>query len=448
MDHHHKKAEGDVNFSAERDRWVENNIPESTKKLLGRDQELFYHQSLSTPCLNGLKTARDIYIEDMQGRTYMDFHGNNVHQTGYGNAYVFEKVKEAMEDLPFSPRRFTNQYAVNFAEKLTGLAPVGLSRVLFAPGGTSAIGMALKIARYVTGSHKILSMWDSFHGASIDAIAAGGEALFRQNVGALIPGQFKAPDYNPYNGLFTGKDADMQYADYIGYVLEKEQDIGAVLVETIRNTTVHIPTSRFWDKIRYYCNQFGALLILDEIPIALGRTGKMFAFEHFDVVPDMLVLGKGLGGGIFPMAAVLGKEEFNEKVKEFATGHYTHEKSSVGSAAGLASLEFIEQENLLNHVFCLAQEAEQVLEDMQNRHSIIGDIRKIGLLWGIELVHDGNPVEKASNEAEKVMYGCMEKGLSFKVSGGNVLTLSPPLTIKRGEMLKAMRILDNVIKGL
>src|SRR5689334_875363 len=166
--------EGDVNFSTLRKSWP-NSLSDNIRNLFQEDDNLFLHQSLSTPCLSVIESSEGIYFTDADGKRYMDFHGNAVHQSGYGNRYIMDKVKQQMDVLAFSPRRYTNSAAVYFAKRLTGLLPAPLSRVLFAPGGTSAIGIALKLARVVTGKSKVVSLHDSFHGASLDAIGAGGE---------------------------------------------------------------------------------------------------------------------------------------------------------------------------------------------------------------------------------------------------------------------------------
>jgi 4-aminobutyrate aminotransferase len=283
-----------------------------TADYLHEDAEYFLHQSLSTPCLDVLVECEGIYLTDLQGKRYMDFHGNNVHQLGYRNPYIIEKLKEQLDILPFSPRRYTNIPAIELAKKLGSLLPGDLNRVLFAPGGTSAISMALKLARIVTGRHKVISLWDSFHGASLDAISAGGELDFRKDMGALMPGVERIPPPMTYRGPFAAAgDSDVAYADYLEYVIEKEGDIGAFIIETIRNTDVQIPSQAYWIRVQEICKKHQVLLILDEIPIAFGRTGKMFAFEHYPIEPDIICLGKGLGGGVMPMAAIVARDAYN-----------------------------------------------------------------------------------------------------------------------------------------
>jgi 4-aminobutyrate aminotransferase len=431
------RSEGDVNLSPRRKRWESEHLGPATRALLADDAKHFLHQSLSTPCFNALQSASGIWLEDLEGRRIMDFHGNSVHQVGHGHPRVVGAMKDALDALPFSPRRFTNAYAVDLAAKLAALAPGDLDKVLFAPGGTEAIGMALKLARVATGRHKTISMWDSFHGASLDAISIGGEALFRRGMGPLLPGAEHVPPCDPRNCQFgCGGSCNARCADYVDYVLEKEQDVAAVIVETVRSTDVQVPPRAYYETLRAACDRHGALLILDEIPVCLGRTGAMFAFERYAIVPDMVVLGKGLGGGVFPMAALLARAEL-DVAADRALGHYTHEKSSVGCAAALATIEVIESERLLERANRLGARALERLRTMKSRFPAIADVRGIGLLLAIEL--------EDPDIAEDVMYRSLANGLSFKVGQGNVVVLAPPLVIEERDLDNALAIVEQAI---
>ena len=430
-------SEGDVNLSARRKRWETECRDDATRALLAEDSRHFLHQSLSTPCFNALQASSGIWLEDTQGRRIMDFHGNSVHQLGHGHPAVVAAIKQALDVLPFSPRRFTNHYAVDLAARLCSLAPGDLNRVLFAPGGAEAVGIALKLARIATGRHKTVSMWDSFHGASLDAISLGGEAIFRRGVGPLLPGTEHVPPCDPRDCRFKcGGTCDASCADYVDYVLGKEEDVAAVVVETVRATDVQAPPVEYYKRLREYCDRHGALLILDEIPSCLGRTGKIFAFEHYGIVPDMVVIGKGLGGGVFPMAAVIVREGLNVAADR-ALGHYTHEKSSLGCAAALATLDVIESEGLLARTTALGERALARMRVMQSRCPAIVDVRNIGLFLAVEL--DSAPM------AEDVMYRCLSKGLSFKVGQGTVLVLAPPLIIAQADLDRALDIVEESI---
>ena len=423
-------AEGDVNLSARRADWQARHVGAAARALLEEDARYFLHQSLSTPCLTAIKSASGIWLEALDGQRIMDFHGNSVHQLGHGHPRVVAAMKLALDTLPFSPRRYTNAYAVELARKLAQLS--GLEKVLFAPGGAEAIGMALKLARLATGRHKTISMWDSFHGASLDAISLGGEALFRSDIGPLLPGTEHVQPCDPRHCNFgCGGSCNLRCADYVDYVLAKEEDVAAVVVETVRSTDVQVPPPEYYRKLRAACDRHGALLILDEIPVCLGRTGTMFAYEPYGIRPDMVVLGKGLGGGIFPMAALIARADL-DIAADRALGHYTHEKSSVGCAAALAALEVIEEERLLERSRHLGGRALARLKSI--RHTSISDVRGIGLLLAVEL----NDAELA----EEVLYRCLARGLSFKVGQGNVLVLAPPLPVSESDLDRALGIVE------
>ena len=193
--------------------------------------------------------------------------------------------------------------------------------------------------------------------------------------------------------------------------------------------------------VRQACNDHGTLLIFDEVPTGLGKTGKMFACEHDDVVPDILVLGKALGGGILPIAAVLAKSEL-DVAGEFAFGHYTHEKNPVTAKAALTTIEIIEQEGLVKNAADLGKYMLEQLNLLKAKHSVIGDVRGRGLLVGVELVLNQEEKTPANDLAEDVLYRCLSKGLSFKLTMGNVMTLTPPLIIKKEQIDLSLEIID------
>ncbi|CAI2319517.1 aspartate aminotransferase family protein [Vibrio parahaemolyticus] len=441
----HFRSEGDVNTTPARQAWNVSMDDERTQALLKRDSEVFLHQAMSTPCLDTLEAAEGIYIQDSTGKKYMDFHGNNVHQLGYGHPHVIKRVQEQIAKLPFSPRRFTNETAIECAEKLTQICGGELNRVLFAPGGTSAVGMALKLARHITGNCKVVSLWDSFHGASLDAISVGGEACFRQGMGPLMAGVERIPPAVSYRGAFPVADgSDVHYADYLEYVIEKEGGVGAFIAEAVRNTDVQVPSKAYWKRIREICDKHNVMLIIDDIPNGMGRSGEWFTYQAYDIEPDILCIGKGLGGGLVPIAAMVTKDKYNT-AEQISMGHYTHEKSPIGCAAALATMEAIEQDGLLDKVKANSQFMREKLLEMKAKYPVIGDVRGIGMLWGIELVTDHESKARAYDEAEAVLYQCLNNGVSFKVSQGNVIQLSPPLIITREQLTEALAIFEEAI---
>jgi 4-aminobutyrate aminotransferase len=448
------QAEGESNSSPRRQAWTKANISEDSQKLLQRDADAFLHQSVSTPCLSVITKAEGIFIEDADGRRYMDFHGNNVHHIGYGHPRLKQAITRQMDELSFAPRRFTCDPAIELAEKLAEISPGSLSKVLFSTGGSDAVEIALKVARAATGRFKTLSFWDSFHGAGFGAASVGGEQMFRSGlIGPLLPGAEHVAPFACYRCPYGHEvlpdgtpDLDtckLACANMVRYVLEREGDVAAVIAEPTR-AVPYLPPPGFWQAVREACDDHGTLLIFDEIPTGLGKTGCMFACDHDGVDPDILVMGKALGGGILPIAATLCRPEL-DVAGDYAIGHYTHEKNPVTTRAALTTIQIIEDEGLVEQAARVGAHALARLNDMKQRHRVIGDVRGRGLLIGIELVEERDSKKPAADLAEAVLYSALDKGVCFKITMGNVLTLTPPLITTEAQMDTALDVIDQAL---
>jgi 4-aminobutyrate aminotransferase len=395
----------------------------------------------------------------------MDFHGNNVHHVGYAHPHVIGAIKQQLDELSFAPRRFTNEPAVLLAEALATRFKVltgAAGKVLFTTGGSDAVEVAIKHARAATGRFKTLSFWDAFHGAGFGASSVGGESLFRSGrVGPLLPGTEHVAPFGCYRCAYGHPvDADgrpdldrcrLACANMVRYVLEREGDVAAVIAEPAR-AVPYIPPPGYWRAVRDACHAHGTLLIFDEIPTGLGKTGRFFAAEHDAAAPDLIVLGKALGGGVLPIAACIARAGLPldtddstlpptlDVAGEYAYGHYTHEKNPVTARAALATLEVIEREGLVENAAQVGAHALARMEEMKRNLPLIGDVRGRGLLLGIELVADRSSKAPASDAAERVLYRALSRGLSFKTTMGNVLTLTPPLIVTRVQMDQALDI--------
>jgi 4-aminobutyrate aminotransferase len=447
------QGEGDSNLSKNRLLWEagsKNDI--EGRKLIEQDNQYFIHQSLSTPCLAVAKKVEGIWVEDTAGRRFMDFHGNNAHHIGYAHPKLAQAIKDQIDELPFAPRRFTDAPAVELAKKISELAPGDNSKVLFATGGSDAIDMAMKLARAATGRHKTISFWDSFHGAGFGGLAVGGESLFRNNMGPMLSGSehvapfacYRCPyGYDDNNGAPDLDVCKMTCANMLRYVMEKEKEVAAVIAEPVR-AVPYIPPPGFWKAIREVCNDMGTLLIFDEIPNGLGKTGSMFVSEQFDVMPDITVIGKALGGGMLPIAAMIVRPELNILSTQ-ALGHYTHEKNPITTRAALTTIEIIEEEGLVENARVVGLHALERLNEMKERHPIIGNVAGLGLCIGIDLVSNRKDKTPASDIADRVMYRCLNNGLSFKTTMGNILTLTPPLIVTKDQMDQALNIIEEAI---
>jgi len=443
-------TEGESNTSEARQKWLEKSIGPNSAPLLKRDADAFLHQSLSSPCVSTIKRADGIWIEDLDGRRYMDFHGNSVHHIGYGHPKLVAAIKAQLDDLSFAPRRFTNEPAVALAEKLADIAPGKLNKTLFTTGGSDANEVALKIARAATGRFKTISFWDSFHGAGLGAASVGGEATFRSHIaGPLLSGTEHVAPFACYRCPYNHAGPDvcgLACAEMVKFVLEREGDVAAVIAEPMR-AVPYVPPPGFWKAVREACNAHGALLIMDEIPTGLGKTGRFFAFEHDDIVPDIAVLGKALGGGILPIAACVAHEDL-DVCGDFAIGHYTHEKNPVTARAALTTIEIIEEEGLVERSAKLGLYALNRLSEFGENCPIVGDVRGRGLMFGVEIVTDKASKSAGKDLAEQIYYKCLDAGLSFKISQGCVLTLSPPLTIAKADLDRALDIVETAISEM
>ncbi len=441
-------SESDTNATPARAAWSAKNVHNETRDLLDRDARAFLHQSVSTPCLSAVRKAEGIFIEDMAGRRYMDFHGNNVHHIGYGHPRLKRAIAEQMDALPFAPRRFTCEPAVELAEKLGRITPGTLSKVLFTTGGSDAVEVAIKVARAATGRFKTLSFWDAFHGAGFGASSVGGEALFRGGPhGPLLPGAEHVPPFGSFNCPYGGTSAQESgdaCARMIAYVLAQEGDFAAFIAEPIR-AVPYVPPAGFWQKVREACDRHGTLLIFDEIPTGLGKTGRMFSSEHDGVVPDIMVLGKGLGGGILPIAAAICRPELDVG-GAWAFGHYTHEKNPVTARAALETIAIIEDENLVANTAAVGARALERMESWKDLYEEVADVRGRGFLMGVELVENRDTKAPARVLAERTLYAALDRGLSFKTTMGNVLTLTPPLVTTPAQMDRALDILEDALR--
>ncbi|MEO6985919.1 MAG: aspartate aminotransferase family protein [Paralcaligenes sp.] len=448
------QSESDTNLTDRRRDWQSRSLDEPTRSLLDRDADAFLHQSVSTPCLNVIAKAQGIWIEDVAGRRYMDFHGNNVHHIGYGHPRLKKAIAAQMDALSFAPRRYACETAVLLAEKLGAIAPGNLSKVMLTTGGSDANEVAIKLARTATGRFKTLSFWDAFHGAGIGASSLSGEALFRSGPAApLVAGSQHVAPFACYRCAY-GHDCDENghalldrchttCANMVDYVLGREGDVAAIIAEPAR-AVPYLPPPGYWKKVREACDRHGTLLIFDEIPTGLGKTGRMFACDHDGVVPDILVLGKALGGGILPIAACIARADL-DVAGDWAFGHYTHEKNPVTTRAALTTIEIIEDEDLVANAAMVGALALARMDEMKRHLPAIGDVRGRGLLLGIDLVKSRSDKLPDNDLAEAVLYRALDRGLSFKTTMGNVLTLTPPLTITPAEMTQALDILEEAI---
>ena len=444
---HAVAEQGDPNNSKERQVYKEALTDADTLHWLSEDEKYFLHQELSTPVMNMLGKAKNASIYDLSGKQYLDMHGNGVHNAGFNNDEVIAATKAQLDsDLSFTPRRYSNIPVIKLAKKLIEVSPEGLDRVLFCPGGSQAIEMAVMLAKQVTGRFKTISYWGSYHGTGFQAASIGAEEHFSTGNGPMVPGAFYVDFPNLYRnpwGFTTAKQVENECIRQIKNVIKHHPDIACIVGEPI-SATPWVPSKSYWQEIRKICDEHGILLVFDEVIEGFGRTGKMFASEHF-VTPDVLVMGKSLGGGLVPFAGILTKEKYNV-LQHRSIGHYTHEKNPLCSAIALANIEYIEKENLVDQAAENGAYLKSKLLKLKDKYSCIGNVEGIGMHLGIDLVKDAVTKEKATEEAEKLLYLCMDQGVAFKIIEGNVITLRPSLVITKEEINYVIETFEKAIK--
>lgn len=451
----HPIVEGDANTAGGRAAWAASRDHPGERDVLDRDAGAFYHQVLSTPCLAEVVGAEGPWLHLADGSRLLDFHGNSVHQVGYAHPEVLEAVSKAAGRLPFGTRRFANRPALELAERLIDVAPGSLhgdARVLLVPSGALAVGLAVKVARAVTGRHRTLGFVDAFHGASLDAASVGGQDLFTRGMGPMMEGALHVlPPGDPRCGLCESGACTAECVTGIERALA-DRDVAALVAEPVRATTVTRPPAGYWQRVREACDRTGTLLVFDEIPTGLARSGRMWVSETVGVTPDILVTGKGLGGAVFPQAGIIGRSAFNEAgatpIRELAIGHYTHEKSPLGAAAALAVLRIIERDRLAERADSLGARWEAELRNALDRHPAVRAVRRVGLMLAVDLRDHAERGIDAASLANSAMYNALERGLSFKIGGGSTLVLAPPLTIDEPLLGDATRILADALEAV
>ena len=400
--------------------------------LIARDADAFLHQVGSSPVEKTFRAVDGIWAEDHSGHRFMDFQGNTCHNIGYRHPRLIQALKDQLDALPFTPRGFTNEPAVELAEQLSELWPYGKGRVLFGLSGADAIEMALKLAYVATGRVKTLAFEDSWHGAALGAVWAGGRAAERQGFPVFAGCHHVPPFWARRRGEGGDEAATAALAAIASHL--RQGDFACFLAEPIRSTP-HMPPAWFWPEVRRLCDASGTLLIFDEVPTGLGKTGRLFASEHFDAAPDMTVLGKSLGGGALPLSAVIARDALNRS-GHLAIGHYTHQKNPLLARAGLVTLDILRQEELAARAAALGREALQRLGEIAQASPLFRAARGSGLLMAIEAE---NPAELPG-----LRKACFAAGLHLGIADNRFLGLSPPLTIGPDELRQALDIVADL----
>jgi len=383
-------------------------------------------------------------IEDIDGNRFLDFTaGIAVCSTGHCHPRVVGAIREqAGELLHMSGTDFYYAPQGDLARKLAELAPGdGDKRVFFTNSGAESVEAAFKLARYHTGRQHMIAFFGAFHGRTMGALSlTGSKVVQRRGFAPLIPLVSHVDYPNGFRGA-SWLETLNQLEDLFKRTVAP-QEVAGIIVEPIQGEGGYIvPPPEFHRELRRLCDQHGILYIADEVQSGMGRTGKMFALEHWGVVPDIVCLAKGIASGM-PLGAIIAKAN----IMDWGPGSHasTFGGNPVSCVAALETIKLLE-EGLMENARVVGQHLNERLVELAGRHKLIGDVRGLGLMIGVELVRDRQTKEAASTERDEIVQLCFRKGLLLLGCGVSTLRFCPPLVITREQADKAVEILDEVL---
>src|SRR3954464_3021553 len=389
-------------------------------------------------------------VEDVDGNTFIDCAaGIAVNSTGVSHPDVVKAISEqAAKFIHMSGTDFYYEPQVRLAEELAQLVPIaGDVRTFFGNSGTEATEAAIKVSRYFTKRPNVIAFLGSFHGRSLGALAlTSSKSVQRRGFGPLMSGVYHAPypDTYRFNGSADAcADASLSFIrDQILVHLTSPDEVAAIVVEPIQGEGGYIaPPRAFLQGLRELTKQHGMMLVLDEVQSGMGRTGKMFAAEHFDVTGDIVNIAKGIASGL-PLGVTCARKD----VMTWPPGAHasTFGGNPVACAAALTTIRLL-REQYVKNAAAVGEHMMSGLRELQRKHAIIGDVRGRGLMIGVELVRDRQTKERATTERNLVVQECFRRGLLILGAGRNALRFCPPLVLTRDEADTAIRIVDQAL---
>jgi len=401
----------------------------------------------------GLAMARGagctLYDED--GNEYIDFiAGIGVGSVGHCHPHYVEALKRQVERLTFGS--FTTETRARFLELLGSLTPEGLTRIQMFSGGAEAVEAALRLAKAATGKREVIGFWGGFHGKTGGVLGLLGSE-FKHHLGPFMPGQYLSPYADCYRCPLRLRypDCGIACAEYLRDVIRYQTagEIAAIIVEPIQGTAGNVvPPDGFLRAVQAIAREHGALLIVDEMLSGFGRTGAMWGCEHDGVVPDIMTVGKGMGGG-FPLSGVISTDELTSKKpwSNPSASSSSYGGNPLAAAAGLAALQIIVKEDLVANADRVGRAMLAGLEAMKDKHRCVGEVRGKGLMLGIELVADRKSKEPIAREVTRTLYQeCLRRGL-VAMTYSHAIRINPPLVIREETALAGLAILDEALEA-
>ncbi|MEY2818827.1 MAG: hypothetical protein RL275_2290 [Chloroflexota bacterium] len=411
-----------------------------------------------------VKRAKGVYFWDVDDKKYLDFNSMTMCvNIGHGDERIIKAMQEQAAELPYAAPGMTTKIRALASREVASVTPQGrLSKVLFTLGGADANENAIKLARGYTKRHKILTRYRSYHGASAGAMAATGDPrrvawepnLMTGVVHFLDPYRYRST-FHRTNPNISEADFAQDYVNHLEEIIlyEGPESIAGILMESVTGTNgIIIPPEGYMQGVRKLCDKYGIVMIADEVMSGFGRTGKWFAIENWNVVPDMITMAKGLTSAYAPLGAVAMKPEIAAAFDEHAfESGLTYTSHPISMAAAVANIQAMREDKVVEHAAGMGAVLRRMLSDLGEAHPSVGEVRSIGLFGIIELVKDRKtkepvaPWNGSSPEMVALRKYCMDHGL-FLYTHWHTVLIIPPLIISEKELKEGFDVLDEALK--
>ena len=411
-----------------------------------------------------VKRAKGVYFWDVDDKKYLDFNSMTMCvNIGHGDERIIKAMQEQAAELPYAAPGMTTKIRALASREVASVTPQGkLSKVLFTLGGADANENAIKLARGYTKRHKILTRYRSYHGASAGAMAATGDPrrvawepnLMTGVVHFLDPYRYRST-FHRTNPNISEADFAQDYVNHLEEIIlyEGPESIAGILMESVTGTNgIIIPPEGYMQGVRKLCDKYGIVMIADEVMSGFGRTGKWFAIENWNVVPDMITMAKGLTSAYAPLGAVAMKPEIAAAFDEHAfESGLTYTSHPISLAAAVANIQAMREDKVVEHAAGMGAVLRRMLSDLGEAHPSVGEVRSIGLFGIIELVKDRKtkepvaPWNGSSPEMVALRKYCMDHGL-FLYTHWHTVLIIPPLIISEKELKEGFDVLDEALK--
>lgn len=435
-------------------------VTEKTYSILKRENKYMSYTTRVPYYPLVVDSAKGSIVTDIEGNQFIDFLASAaVINTGHNHPKVVKAINDQVNKfIHYTPAYMYHEPHIKLAEKLVEITPGTFDkRVAFGLSGSSSVDGAIKAARCYTGRNKIISFLRSYHGTTYGALSVSGYGVeMRKNINPLVPDVEFIPYPDCYRCIFNKEHPScgltcFKYLETLTSTVLPKEEIAAVIIEPIQGDAgIITPPMEYYQKLIQFCKENNILIIADEVQTGFGRTGKMFASEHFGLEPDIIVMGKAIASGM-PLSAIVARSEIFESWN--APVHFFNTAGNVVScSAAIATIDAIIEENLINNANTIGEYIMNRFESLKGKYDCIGDVRGKGLLIGIDIVKDRDTKERDVNKTAKICWRCWEKGLILAFFSGSVLRIAPPLSLSSQEAQKAMDIIEEAIyeveKGL